>query len=318
MTTLIHSVQVQNQDPAADAILTHELAVNPLSVVLICLRPLLDTGTTANYPSWFEVLAALRRINILHRGMSIFSMSGQDAGALALMRHGSSPWLANPSLTNNDRTCAVLPIFMGRGPFDEKSCFPASRSGELVIELDVDVAGTGFDDLQYTIETIELLGAKPSEYERKVQLVRTFPATGLNDVDLPVGNLVRGMLLFGTTGFTGAAPAPSWGRIKTVVDGVEIGYSGTDFEVAYGLPSLLGRALPVTAGHIHVETDTGGPTEIQSEVGVEFGNRAYLDFDPLGNDSLSIDTSNISRFQMRADAETADLVRVTPIERIKI
>lgn len=320
---LLHSVAVQNQDPAVDAVLSFELAVNPLSVVLLHMRPLTDTGTLANYTGWFETLACLNRINILHRGMSIFSMTGQDAAALSVMRHGCAPWLANPSLTNNDRICATLPIFMGRRAYDGKSCFPASRSGELILELDVDVADTGYDDLQFTVETIELLGAKPTEYERKVQLARTFAATGLNDVDLPVGNLIRGMMLFGTTGFTGAAPVPSWGRIKTVVDGVEIGYSGIDFESAYSLPCLLGgRSLHMADGHTHVENINATylqlvATQIHSEGGVEFNNHCFLDLDPLMNDELSIDTANVSRFQIRADAETADAVRVTAIERVK-
>lgn len=314
---MIHSVAIQNQDPSADAILNFDLAVNPLSVILINLRPLNDTGTTANYTAWLETISsAINRVTIRHRGASIISMTGADAAVMAAMRHGSVPWMANPSLTNNDRILATLPIFMGRGPYDPVSCFPASRAGELTMELDVDVAATGYDDLQFTVETIELLGANPKEYERKIQLSRTFSATGLNDIDLPVGNLVRGALLFGTTPFTGASPAPTWGRISTIADGVAIGYSATDFEVLHGLQALLGIALPPYSTHIHVEADSGGPTEIPQEEGVIWGNHAYLNFDPLKNDTLSVDTSKLSRFQIRSDVGTANAVRVVPVERI--
>lgn len=326
MPTLIHSVAVQNQNQGVDGVFTHELAVNPLSVVLICLRPLNNTGTLTDFGIYLTVCDAINRLSILHRGQSIVSITGRDAAMLAYIRHGCEFFQNTHLDTNNDRRCVVLPIFMGRRPYDPNSCFPASRSGELILELDLDDADTGYDDLQYTVETIELLGAKPTEYERKVQLTRTNAATGINDLDLPVGNFVRGILLFGTTAFAGAAPAPSWGRISTVVDGVEIGYTATDFEVASGLHSLLGIGAPSYDGHRQrfedtagavsdVLTNAPGPNRIGSG---GFENYAFLNFDPFGNDSLSINTSNVSRFQIRANVETADAVRATPIERIKM
>lgn len=315
---LLHSVAVQNQDPAADAVLTHDLAVNPLSAVLICLRPLNDTGTLANYANYLEVCGALNQVNILHRGRSIVSATGRDLAALNAYRYGCQPWMGNGDITNNERRCVVLPVFLGRRPYDPRSCFPASRAGELQISLDVDVADTGYDDLQYTIETVEILGATPVEYERKVQLSQTFAATGIRDVDLPVGNVVRGALLFGTTPFGGAAPAPSWGRVRFVGDGVEMGVASSDFEVQLSLAGMMGRSLTYDQ-HIHAENDTGGPTGQPHSVHLDgYNNYAFLDLDPNGDDQFSVDTSKLSRFQVRADAETADAVRVIPIERVAV
>ncbi len=316
---LIHSVAVQNQAPGADAVLTFDLPVNPLSMVLIHVRVLTDTGTPGNYTAWLETIqSAINRVTIRHLGSAIVSMTGGDAAMLAAIRHGCVYWMPNPSFTNNDRIMATLPIFMGRHAYDGKSCFPASRNGELTLELDVDIAATGYDALNFTVETIELLGAKPSEYERKVQISRTFAATGPSDIDLPVGTLNRGLFLFGTTAFTGAAPAPSFGRLTTLVDNVAIGYSTIDFESANGLSALLGRQVPAYDNHIHVETDTGGPTLLPVELGTNFNQFAFLDFDPLGDDSLSIDTAGVSRFILRSEVETANAVRVVPIERIKV
>lgn len=326
MAVMVHSVSVQTQNQGSDGIFTHELAVNPLSVILICLRPQNNTATLTTYDIYLDICDALNRITLLYRGQSVISMSGRDAAILAYMRHGSMFLQSGNSDLNNLRRCVVIPLFLGRRPYDEVSCFPATRSGELILELDIDDAEGGYDDLQYTVETIELLGANPSEYERKVQLSRTFSATGLNDIDIPIGNTVRGLLLFGTTDHSGATPAPSWGRISTVVDGVEIGFTSTDFEVASGLQALLGIGLPGYDAHDHrfedtagaisdVRTNAPGPIQVGSD---GYNNYAFLNFDPLQNDSLSIDTSKVSRFQIRADAETADLVRVIPVERIMI
>lgn len=326
MMNLLHSVTVQNQNQGSDGVFSHELSVNPLSVILICLRPLNETATLTNFAMYLTICDAINRVSVLFRGQSIVSMTGRDLAMLAYYRHGCQFLQPTHSDANNARRCVVLPIFLGRGAYDSKSCFPASRSGELVLELDLDDADTGYDDLQYTVETIQLIGAKPSEYERKVQLVRTNSATGINDLDVPIGNVIRGILLFGTTVFSGAAPVPSWGRVSTVVDGVEIGYAGTDFEVSLGLSALRGIQVPAYDGHQHRFEDTAGAISDvltnapgANRVGDDgFLNYSFLNFDPMGDDSLSINTKNVSRFQIRADVETADLVRAIPIERISL
>lgn len=321
---LLQQVQVQNQDPAADGVFTHDLAVNPLSVVLIHLRPLNDTGTLGDFQDWLGICDAVNRVNITHQGMSVVSASGRDLAVLAAMRHGCVPWQATNEVVNNERRIVTLPIFMGRAAYDSKSCFPASRAGELIIELDLDIAGTGYDDLQYTIETIEILGAKPSEWERKVSLAQTFAATGIRQFDLPVNNMFRGALLFGTTSFDGASPAPSWGRVSLQVDGVEMGLNGVDFESLHMFQALRGVPVPGYDSHIHTENDTGGPTDVPHRVGGSEGatggyrNYAFLDLDPTRDDSFSIDTTRVSRLQLRADVETANACRVIPIERVKV
>ena len=314
----IHSVQVQTQTPGADGVFNHTLGVNPLSVVYLCLRPLNDTGTLTNFQSYLGICDAVNRCTIRHRGESIIAATGRDLAMLAYLRHAIMPMQATHANTNNYRRCVVLPIVLGRRPFDSGSCLPQTRSGELEIELDLDIADTGYDGLQYTIETSEILGASPSEYESVIQLVQTRAATGINDLDLPVGQLVRGVLLFGTTGFSGAAPAPSWGRISTVLDGVPMGYNSTDFEVSAMLSAMRGVVPPAMDGRSTADT-TQTLTENMHNVGSGgFQNYTFLDFDITRDDEHSIDASNLSRFQLRSDAETADLVRAIPIRRVKV
>lgn len=320
---ILHSVAIQNQDFGGDGVFTYDIGVNPLSVILLAMRPLNSTGTLTNFARWLATVSSVNRITLRHRGQSIISMTGQDAAALAVMRHGYQPWMANSDDTTSERICAVLPIFLGRHAWDKTGCFPATRRGELVLELDVDDADTGYTDLQMTVETIELLDAKPSHYERKVQLGQTFAATGINDIDLPLGNLVRGMLLFGTTGFQGASPAPTLGRMTLVADGVGVGYTSTDFEVLHQLQGLRGIGVPID-DHVHVEVagttavDTLGPTGRGKNWGEGYLNYSYMDLDPMHDDDHAIDTGKVSRFQLRCDAEAANAVRVIPVERIAL
>lgn len=316
----LHSVTVQEQAIGADGIYTYDLAVNPLSVVLLVFRPLNDTGTLSNFARYKAICAAANRVSVLFRGESIVSARGEDLAALNWFRWGIAPWEANHDNVDNERRAVVLPLIMGRYPYAPKSCFPATRRGELVLELDLDIADTGYDGLRLSVETIELLGANPSEYEKKVQITQTWAATGDQDMDLPPGNVNRGLLLYGTTGFGGASPAPSWGRTKVLLDNQEAGFAAVDFETAHMLTSLWGRQ-GYYGDHKHTyDGSAAGVSETAStfDVGEDYTNYAFLDYDPTGDDTFALDTRGHSRFHVRANAETADAVRCLPIEVIKV
>lgn len=320
------STLVPERNIAADAVLTYDLGVQPLSVVRLAIKPLNDTGTLAQWPNAFQLAKALNRVTIYYRGAAIISMRGEDIIALNWYRWGLSPVLVNADNVNNERRTMVLDIPMGRYPFMPESCFPGVGKGELVLEIDFDIADTGYDTLNFQVDTVELPGAKPTSFEKRVQQGLTFAATGDNDIDLPVGNLVRGVLLWGTTGYDGAAPAPSFGKVTTLVDNMEAGFRGVDWELIRGLQQLWGRSWlpPSEDDHFHTTTvDGNAGTAVETLTGggynraTTYNNYAFLDFDPTGNDAFALDTAGAMRFQIRANAETADAVRVVPIEVLK-
>jgi hypothetical protein len=329
----LHSVAVPEEDVAGDGVIVRDLAVNPLSCVLVCLRPLNDTGTLADFQSYKGICAALNRVSVLDRGESIVSMRGEDLAALNYFRHGIMPFQGQHDDTNNERRCVVLPILLGRHYLDPKSCYPARSRGELTIELDIDDADTGYDDMRISIETIEIPGAKPSEFERKVAIAQTPAATGDTLIDLNPGRPHRGVLLFGTTPFGGASPAPSWGRIKVLMDNRETCIAASDFEVQQMMHCLYGRQPPIYDGHMHrVTTDGNAQTAVATvsgpfnvgagiagAVGVNAWHQyAFLDFDPTGDDTFGLDATSARRLAIQATIETADALRAIPIEVVKV
>lgn len=320
MPRLFHSVAVQEKAVAADGVEVFDLAVNPLSVVLLNIRPLNDTGTLANFKNNLELAAAFNRVSILHKGAAVVSMKGEDLMALNYYRHGMLPYEANGDDVDNERRCLTLPICLGKFAYDPSSCFPASKRGELTMELDIDVADTGYDNFRYSVETVEILDAKPKEYERKTSISKTFAATGFQDFDLPNGQLVRGLMLWGTTAFDGASPAPTWGRVELVLDNQQLGYASTDFEVLKQLGQLMGRSPPIVS-HLHEFEPVAGVRTLgyPRMVGKNgWDNYAYMDLDPNRDDSYSINTAGSSSFLLRANVETADAARVVMVERIAI
>lgn len=318
---------VPERNIAADGVYTYDMGVNPLSVILVNIRPLNDTGTLSTWCNAFRLAQAINRASLFYRGHSVISMRGEDIAAFNFFRWGMVPFLANPDNVNNERRCMTLPIILGRYPYMPTSCFPACNKGELTLELDLDIADQGYDTLNISIDTVELPNAKPKSYERRVQQSATWAATGNNDLDLPVGNLMRGLFLWGTTAFDGATPAPSWGNVTVLQDNQEVGFRSVDWEVLATLQALWGRLpLPVTEdGHMHTTTTDGNAqTAVETLAGggytreATYRQYAFIDFDPTGDDSMALDTSGSRRLQIRANAETADSVRCIPIEVIKV
>jgi hypothetical protein len=317
MRKFLHSIAVQNKDFGADGIYNFDLAVNPLSALLIALRPLNDTGTLANVLTYFKAVQALNSINVSHMGRSIFRMSGADAAAMAFFKNGIIPMCGNGDNVDNERRCFVLPILFGRWYGDPENAIPQSRRGELTLEIDVDDADTGYDDLQMTVEMLELPGANPKAFERKVSQSQTFAAVGDNDVDLSPGWPCRGILCWGTTAHGGASPAPSWGRMQVLLDNEQAGYAATDFEVSRAIANMFGR-IPDWSDHKHTVNAAGaGVEETTSTFDVDEGtwaNYTYLDMDFTRDDAYTLNTKGKSRFSIRATAETADAVRAIPVE----
>lgn len=325
------SNQVPERNIAADGVYSYDLGVRPTSAILLHLRPLNDTGTLANWNNAMRIATAINRATVLWRGQAIHSMRGEDLVAFNWLRWGMVPhmYASNDDNTNNERRTVTIPIVMGRFPFDQSSCFPAPNKGELTIELDLDIADTGYDTLNLSIDTLELPNARPKEFEKRVQQGLTFSATGNNDMDLPVGNPIRGMLLWGTTGYAGATPAPSWGAVSVLLDNEEKGYRSVDFETLSAMQALLGRIglNPTEDDHIHnTTTDGNAQTAVETlgggghgpAAGATYRNYAFLDFDPTGDDEHTLQTASARRLQIRANAETADAVRCVPVEVIKV
>jgi hypothetical protein len=182
-----------------------------------------------------------------------------------------------------------------------------------------DIADTGFDALRVSVETIELPGATPDFVQKATTIARTLTATGQNEIDLPIGNFLRAVLLFGTTSFTGAAPVPTLGQMQLLKDNLQQFISASDFEVLRGVLGLKGINFPADLRHIHSLNAAGAAREDtlepQAELSVD-AQYALMDLDPMFDDTFGMDTQGAGRVHVRIDADTANAVRVIPVERV--
>ncbi len=319
--SFIHNVIVEEQDPAVNAILEHDLPVNPLSGLLLEIKPLNETSTVTNYASAARIIDAFNSIRVLFRGQTILDISGRDLYAALLHRWRVDISQSNQVQTDNDRRSLILPILFGRHWGDRTEGIPQTRSGELVLRLDVDVADTGYDDLRYQIEALELPGARFTHFTRMTTIAQTFAATGQNDVVLPTEWDKRGILVFNTTAFAGAAPAPGLGRLSVLVNGVERGYSSSEVEILRGLFGAMGKHSPRYNEHRHhvIVDDTVDVFALNTQDHHEpLDTYAYLDFDFTGDDSYNLQTRGENRVVLRSDAHVAEAMRVIPIEKVNV
>lgn len=321
MAQFIHSILAPNQVIAADGMVAYDLPVNPLSCIYLHISPLNETGTITTYQLLQGLLSAVDNIDVLFKGVSILSFSGIDLLALLILNFGIDPIQSNIVNTDNDRRSLILPIPLGRRIWNPNECFPRSIKGELTLQITWDIADTGFDALRISIETLELPDANPTTLQKITTLAQTLAATGQNDVDLPIGNVLRGILCFGTTGFAGATPAPTLGQMSFFMSNQQQGYSGTDFEVSRQLAFTGGLRMTSFIDHIH-SINVAALTETDSRAAdillAWLENYTLLTFDPTKDDEYAIDTAGSSRIHLRISAETANAIRILPIERMDV
>lgn len=321
MAEYLHSVLVEEQDPAADAILTHELPVNPLSAILLHIKPLNETSTFTTYDPLSLILDAINNIRVTWRGVTLYEASGRDSRMLLLHRWGRDVIQNGMINTDDARRSVVLPILFGRFIGDPQEAIPQTRSGELEITLNVDVASAGYDDLRYGIETIELPEASPRALTRCTTKSQTFAGTGNNDIELDVGHLMRGLLLFQTTAFTGATPTPGLGRVEILQDGRQRYIMGSDVEVLRQVAALSTHNVARFQEHLHfADLDAGADADVEPEEQVEtlLDNYVYIDLDLTRDDMYSLNTSAAKRLVLRSDAEVAEAMRALQVEQVGV
>jgi len=303
---------------AANGQVAYECPVNPLSHLLINISPLNETTAPATYRNLANMATAITQLQVTYQGNAVVALSGADLLQSLLWYWGKMPGTSNAGVANNERRSLVLPVIFGRQVYNSAEALPATRRGELQLLVTWAIAGTTFDGLQISIESVELPEAAPTHFLKYTSLVRTFAAVGQNDIDLPVGNVLRGVLGFGTTRYTGAVPAPTLGNMQLLRDNQQQYYTSTDFTTQRGNRVPLSGTLPFQTDHTH--DLTGATTELTTRQPITSTeaqeNYVYLDLDPTRDDTFSMDTTGANRVQLRVNAGTADLARFVVFEKV--
>ena len=318
LRTIIH----QDVAVAAGATpLEKNLGVNPISFLLLTIRA--QTLAALTVPQLANLLAVFTSVDVRFKGTSIISLSLADLYRMAAALWGRFPIVSRLTDAVNEVTTITVPIPFARVPYWSLEGFPATRSGDLVLALTIAPAFTNITSVTVQVEQLELLDAVPAQFLKYTTFTKTPTVVGEHDSDLPLGNPIAGALLFGTTVPTGTSFNASIGTLKLLVDNVENYYSLANWESLHN--DFIIRAFPewdlstelhrlATAVGYAADDISQGPASV---VRVH-DNYAYLDFDPLRDNTFLLETEGKGRVHLRIDADVADAIRIMPIELIRL
>lgn len=321
-SNFLRTVLVQNRAEAADRTFQEDLPVNPLSMILVTLRGDINTADTDEpLADFYNTVTSL---GVTFRGQDIIRGSLRDLAVLNAMITGVTPFGQKPQDAATETWSLTVPICLGRRPYDPMECFPAVKRGDLRLEMTVDTLVTDVDLIELQIETVELLDADPKQFLKYTSGSITFVSTGQEVVRLPIGNPLLGCLLFGTTVPTAAATTATWEQMRTKVDNVEYGYARTNWDTLQGESArrIIGPT-DFLAQHSHRYNGAAAAFAsalhpIRPSASGFLEQYAYLDFDPLRDDSYALETAGRADVVIQRDAGVADLGRYLPVELVAV
>ncbi len=314
----IHSVLAQDETVTAGTIPSYDLPVNPLSHILITLKFTRTDAAADGEPTFLETLAFITKIEVLYKGSAIFSMSGADAIAAGILVCDFESWGLNYLGTAVEECSFTFLVPMTRTLYSERECFPRSTRGELILQVSYAAALTGATAVKAQIETIELPNAAPERFLRMTTLSLTPAVAGEHDVELPIGNPISELVLFGTTFPAGTADAATLGYLQILIDNQRRFYSHTNFETVHNMAGRMRCPPGYWFSHTHwLEALT-------SLTGVQFpGNHllkqyVHLPFDIFKDGRYMLETAGKSDVVLRIGVDTGatTALRVIPCELV--
>jgi len=312
----IHSVLAQDVAVTAGTVVTYDLPVNPLSHILLTLRWARTLGVQMCKPRISDCLDFIDKIEVLYKGSAIFSMSGIDAVACGIFIPKFETWGVNFAGIDDEECSFTTIIPLTRFLYSESECFPRSTRGELVLQITYNATFVDATSMEEQIETVELPDASPTQFLRMTTLTQTLVAGGENDVDLPIGNPISDLVVWGTTIPAGAANLATLGYLQLLTDNQRRYYSHINFETIHNMAGRM-RAAPGYWGyHTHffsAAAAISGPVLASNHI---LENHVHLPFDTTGDGKYILETAGKSDVTLRigVDAGAQGPVRVIPCE----
>lgn len=319
MAEFIHSVMKPNETVAAGDVKTDDLPVNPLSHILLTVKFAQNLANTQTI--FANIMALITKIEVLYKGSSEFSMNAYDAYASARYMVGFESWGMNNLGADNELRSFTWLIPFGRGVFNPIEAYPASKRGELILQTTFAAAFTNIDGVTYQVETVEMPDANPERYLRQTTLSRTPTATGEIEIDLPIGNRISDIILWGTTKPSVDTATRTIVDCKIQINNSERYYSRTNFETFHNMGGLRGQMPSAWGNHVHQYDaaayaqygDVSGPKMAYPPMSQYF----YMPFDFNRNGHFALETQGLSDLELIITAGDTNPLRVIPCEMVE-
>ena len=319
---ILHTTLIRDRAiAAAGETFQVDLPVNPLSAIIVTLRATNVGAQTLVANLWDDWAAKYTSWRVTYRGATIIQGRTEDLWIEMGRREKWLPTRAQITPTDNDVSSITWPIMFGRRLYDALECFPATRRGDLVLEIAAAADAGTLDGHTVQAETIELLDARPKRFVKVTTLSQVMAAAGINVIELPIGNDLLGCLLRPLVFPSGALFTSSFGELALLVDNVEVIEARRNWESAHGMFSRYVGSEWNDLQHVHgFEPVAGVLTLAVTRDGALAQAYALLDWDPMGDGTYAIDTRGAAHVQLQMVSDQADVTasRVLPIELVEI
>ena len=333
----------------------NDLPVNPLSVILVTLRALNNTPTTAlNFAADAAALMSkISNVRAAYRGATIFD--GDPLDLVNVYGRFSEWWPIQGQInqTDNDVRSITFPLLFGRRAYDPLECFPATRRGDLVLTITTAADPTGLDNFTMLIDTVELLDTVPQRFIKCTTTAFALLSGDVNDISMPIGNKLLGVLLRAGLFPTAASNNAGFNEVAMEVDNVEVLYSRATWRALHALWARKARTDWLQLGHRHLidlavnATDpvlvstalglidasvnssalfSGTGTLTTGHVGIApqpeldaLQRYGFAEFDFLDDLSMALDTRGAADINLHVNSSAADATaRVLPVEIVEV
>ena len=316
------AAELQTLTASAD-VAAVDLPVNPISHLILTLTATKNVAAAATSLGDLVrlMMGQITDLSIRHRGENIIQGSLADLAYMNAMLHGQGPTVGEYAYADNEIQFASFPLSFSRKLYHHEEAFPATQRGNLRFFMTAGAQNALWDAAQWGLEAVELIEDTPTRFLKYTTLTRTIAATGRQRIPLPLGNPLLGIGLFDPSDEIDTGAAYAFGKLKIMKDNVEQYFAESNWE---NLRESNQRRMPhfhLAWGHVHAQAaaDTITGQETQPVADVLPIQAAFLDFDPLKDDSYALETAGAASLDIDHNSDVSSgTVRVIPIERIDI
>jgi hypothetical protein len=319
----IRSEVIRDRTLTASETFSVDLGVNGISFLVVHLTGLQTAAGVGVQLD--DLLAAITNITITNRGEAIWAGSARDLARAGAMACGQCPWITAAADAANAEVGCAFAIPFGRKLYGLTEFFPPVNRGDLQAQFTVAAAFGDIATPELNVQQVELPGVTSKGFLKCTTKAITPAATGQNDVPLPIGNILRNVLVFQTTANRNL-------NVPGTLDGATILLNNTERDHTGGfdvLDAWWGQTKyavhPSLQESARVENTAGAYAQNASTRGEQMATAGFMhnyllfDLDPTDDDGLSIDTKGLADFVLRMNVFTAaQAIRVLPLEFVGV
>ena len=315
-----HSVVVPNESVTANTSPSWDLPVSPLSHVLATVKFAQNVANTQL--AFANIAEMISKLEVLYKGAGVFSTNGLDMIAVGLLVIDFESWGINALGDDNELRSFTFLVPFGRQLYSPIECYPSTSRGELVLQITWASSFTDIDGVSLQVEAVELPDAHPERFLKITTSAVTPTKTGDFDAELPIGNQISDVVLWGTTIPAADVATTTIEEVEVRKNNSEYMYSRSYFETLHNMTGRLRAAPGYWGNHVH-QLDGAAYAQYMDTSAVKPANHILdhhilVPFDVRRDGMHILRTDDAKDLNIRIKAGDLNEVRVIPCEVVAV